>query len=141
MPRYLVVANETLQATPLLELVRSRSIEEGASFHVVVPATPPKGWRSWSDGQAHAIAAERLAAALGRYRGLGVRADGEVGDAAPLLAVADALSSASYDAIVLSTLPVGISRWLRMDMPSRMRASFPVPVLHVEATVASDLVA
>ncbi len=141
MSRFLIVANHTRLRSALIELVRAKGADGRSSFHVVVPATPPKGGATWTDGQAHALAAERLMSALTRLRNLGVQVDGEVGDASPLLAVADVLRRSWFDGIILSTLPAGPSRWLRMDLPSRMQASFPVPVLHAESYVEPDLVA
>lgn len=134
MPRYLIVANRTRLRSSLLDLVRAKAAEERARFHVVVPASPPKSGVTWTDEQARALATERLVSALTRLRDLGVQADGEVGDASPLLAVSDVLRRSSFDAIILSTLPAGLSRWLRMDLPTRMQASFAVPVFHAESS-------
>jgi hypothetical protein len=38
-----------------------------------------------------------------------------------------------YDAVVVSTFPVGVSRWLRMDVVSRLERVANVPVHHVVA--------
>ena len=57
--------------------------------------------------------------------------DGEVGDGDPLLAIADALADRAVDEIILSTLPPGLSRWLALDLPSKVRARFDIPVTHV----------
>jgi hypothetical protein len=141
MRRYLIVANHPRLRSSLLELVRAKAAEGRSLFHVVVPATPPKGGSTWSEEHAHARAAERLASVLAHLRALGVQAEGEVGDASPLLAASDALRRSSFDAILLSTLPAGPSRWLRFDLPSRMQASFVVPVLDAEAYDVPDLVA
>jgi len=55
---------------------------------------------------------------------------GHVGDANPLAAVADALHLRGFDEIILSTLPRRVSRWLRLDLPSKVRA-LEVPLLHM----------
>jgi len=57
---------------------------------------------------------------------------GEVGDSEPLMAIQDALTAGDYDEIIISTLPLGISRWLRLDVISKARALGP-PVSHVLA--------
>jgi hypothetical protein len=38
-----------------------------------------------------------------------------------------------YRAIIISTLPEERSRWLRMDLPRKMRAAHGLPVHHVVA--------
>ena len=45
--------------------------------------------------------------------------------------VPDALADRAVDEIILSTLPPGLSRWLALDLPSKVRARFDIPVTHV----------
>jgi len=106
-------------------------VSDECSFHVVVPATRPRDGSIWTEGQARAIAQERLDRALEWFRSAGANVTGEVGDAHPLLAIRDALIAAPYDEIIFSTLPAGISRWLKQDMPARARRTFGLPVRHV----------
>ena len=131
MRRYLVVANQTLGGDHLIERVRECLAEGPCRFHVVVPATPPQEHASWTEGEAVSIARERLDQALERFRELGAEADGEVGDANPMLAVEDVLLREEVDEIILSTLPPGPSRWLKRDLPTRMRERLGVPVTHL----------
>lgn len=131
MQRYLVIANQTLGADQLYDQVRECQVAGACTFHIVVPATPPNENLTWDEGEAAAIALERLDRALVWFRELGAEVDGEVGDANPLLAIWDALRGGEFDQIILSTLPAGISRWLKMDLPSRIRASFALPVSHI----------
>jgi hypothetical protein len=51
--------------------------------------------------------------------------------------VQDALNLQGFDEIILSTLPRRISRWLRVDLPSKVRA-LGKPVLHVSGTGARE---
>ena len=129
MRRYLVVANQTLGGGHLLALLRELA-EEPSTFHVVVPATPPVD-HTWTDVQAIVIARTRLETALERFRAVGIEATGEVGDGRPLQAIDDALVRDSFDAIVLSTLPPRLSKWLRLDLVHRVQTSFGLPVHHV----------
>ncbi|MGH2706441.1 MAG: hypothetical protein ACRDJ4_15540 [Actinomycetota bacterium] len=132
MRRYLVVANQTLGGDHLAAEVR-RCLQAGPSrFHVLVPATPPGDHAVWTEGEAHVIAEERLERALADFRGLGAEADGEVGDANAVQAIADVLRGEEFDEIILSTLPPGLSRWLRQDLPHRVQR-FGLPVRHVAA--------
>jgi hypothetical protein len=41
-----------------------------------------------------------------------------------------------FDEIVLSTLPSRLSRWMRIDLPSKVRA-LGLPVLHVSPAEAA----
>jgi hypothetical protein len=78
-------------------------------------------------------AADRLAEQLGALRGLGCTADGEVLGARPVAAVRQALRGDPYDEIILSTLPAGVSGWLRMDAGARIERLARLPVTHVIA--------
>jgi hypothetical protein len=133
MHRYLVVANQTLGGEPLLTRIRQLARAGPCAFFVIVPATPPQD-HAWTEGEAKAIAQRRLDAALERFRALGggVEIAGDVGDASPMLAIEDAIRERGpFDGIVLSTLPPGVSRWLKLDLPHRVEGVFGLPVFHV----------
>jgi nucleotide-binding universal stress UspA family protein len=131
MRRYLVVANQTLGGEHLTGKVKALLAEGPCHFHVLVPATVPADHAVYTEGQAEAIAQRRLDDALARFRDMGAEADGEVGDASPFEAIADVLRDEQFDAIVLSTLPIGASRWLKQDLPHRVERSFGLPVTHI----------
>ena len=65
---------------------------------------------------------------------------GSIGDAEPLMAVQDAVNLGDYDEIIISTLPLGISRWLKLDLVSKARG-LGLPVTHVAATSKVDTLA
>jgi hypothetical protein len=48
------------------------------------------------------------------------------------MAIHDAVNLGGYDEIIVSTLPLGISRWLKLDLISKTRG-LGLPVTHVEA--------
>jgi hypothetical protein len=131
MRRYLVVANQTLGGEHLSEKVRACLAAGPARFHILVPATQPADHAVWTEGEARALAQRRLEQALERFREMGADVEGEVGDEAPLEAIADAVREETFDEIILSTLPPGLSRWLRQDLPHRVERTFDVPVTHV----------
>ncbi len=139
MARYLVVANKTLGAEALAEKVRE-CMASGATFHVVVPACHSRDTSWITEGHDHAEAEKHLAAALARFRELGAEADGEVGDASPVLAIADAMIAASYDGVILSTLPAGASKWLRKDLPHRIEHKLGIKVIHVTSRAPLEAV-
>ena len=100
MRRYLIVANQTLVAEPLVSRMRELARAAPSSFHVVVPATPPRD-HLWTEGEARATARSRLDAALARFAELGAEVEGEVGDGNPMLAIGDALRDhGPFDEIV-----------------------------------------
>jgi hypothetical protein len=129
--RYLVVANQTLAGEHLVKEIRARLSAGPCLFHVLVPATAPGDHAVWTEGEAHAIAQRNLDQALETFRKLGADADGEIGDENPLGAIGDVLREQEFDEIILSTLPAGVSRWLKQDLVSRVERSFAVPVTHV----------
>lgn len=126
--RYLIGANQTLGRDPLTTKLRACLPSQPCRFHVVVPATPPRDQLTWTEGEAQEIASRRLEGALGWFRARGVEATGEVGDASPLAAVGDVLARERFDEVIVSTLPPGVSRWLKMDLPQRVARTFGVPV-------------
>jgi hypothetical protein len=131
--RYLVVANQTLGGRHLVDAVRDRLAAGPCAFHLLVPATSPSDHAVWTEGEAIAMARERLDRALTALRELGAEADGEVGDASPVEAIRDVLREGEFDEIILSTLPPGISRWLGQDVVHRVQRSVDVPVTHLVA--------
>lgn len=134
MPDYLVVANQTLGGDRLLAELRRRAADGDCRLHVVVPANiNPEGWTHAED-EAYVVARERLDAAIERFAALGAEVDGQVGDPRPLDAILDGLRRWPCEEVILSTLPAGVSRWLKLDLVSRASRVLDVPVVHVEAT-------
>jgi GABA permease len=136
----LVVANETVEGTVLVETVRDIALSRDADVLVVAPAlnTRLRHWMSDSD-RAHAAAQQRLDNTLARLRAAGVRANGHVGDADPLRAMEDAMQLFGADEIVISTHPEERSNWLAHDLVARACARFELPVAHVVVDVATHV--
>jgi hypothetical protein len=141
MSSYLVVAHRTLVEDHLLDHVRTLCAAGDCRFHLVVPVTHPRD-HAWSDGEVEAAARIRLDEGLAAFRAIGADVTGEIGDANPVYAVGSALRDApdtTWDGIIVSTLPPGISRWLGLDAVSRIKRDFDVPVTHlVSRQVATD---
>src|SRR3954471_13193148 len=134
----LVVANETVEGTALVEAVRDLALARDADVFVVAPAlnTRLRHYMSDSDS-AHRAAARRLAGCLERLGDAGVRAGGHVGDADPMRAIEDALRLVPADEIVIGTHPEERSNWLARDLVFRACARFDLPVLHVVVDLAA----
>lgn len=133
MRRYLVVANQTLSAQDVLGKIGSCLTSGPCRIHFLVPATPPDEGLTYTAAEAASQAQERLDKALHYFRERGYDVSGEVGDPNPVDAVHDAIHREPFDEIILSTFPAGASRWLRMDLPSRLERQFGLPVSHFES--------
>jgi hypothetical protein len=55
-----------------------------------------------------------------------------IGDAEPLAAIQDAVNLHGFDEIIISTLPSRVSKWLKLDLPSKL-AGLGLPVTTVTA--------
>jgi hypothetical protein len=84
--------------------------------------------------EARSRAERRLDLMLDAIRAAGGTADGYVGDADPVIAVKTALQEQDVDEVIVSTLPARLSRWLKMDLPSRISRMSEVPVTTIEAS-------
>ena len=144
--RYLVVANQTLPSPGLAELVAEKASVGPSEFHVLVPEGPRTVvFHDPSElAAAHVVevgdherllameeAEERLDAFRSEFAALGARLTGEVGLGDPLTAIQRVMDRASFDEIIVSTLPVGLSRWLKLDLPARVERTFGLPVTHL----------
>ena len=138
MRRHLVIAHQTLFSAELLRVMRERLARGPARFHVVVPELHPNGL-VWTQGQSRAEAKRRLDEALDRFSAQGLSVEGEVGDTNPVYAAMTVLrreGSDQFDEVIVSTLPLGASKWLGIDVPTRLQKSTKLPICHVVATVA-----
>ena len=150
MRRYLVAANQTLQAAELREELRKRISAGPCSFFVIVPGTeaaqydpvaaggvlPQPGMWWWAtyyarpatDEEAIAQARERLRLMLAGLAALGVPVEGDLGSSSPLEAMEEACADRQFDEIIVATLPRHLSRWLRADLPHRAERRFRLPL-------------
>ena len=137
MARYLVVAHQTAESPELRERVQEIArTDPAAEFTVLVPATPAGNLLIWEEGEAMDIARRQADVARSSLEGIGIKVvNTGVGDQNPLLAIEDELrSNPGYAAVVISTLPAGASRWLKMDLVSRAQRQLAhLDVVHVTA--------
>ena len=130
----LVVAHQTAATPRLLDAVRERARKGPARFHLVVPRAP-HGLHKLADPEdtRHDEAQSALEDALPKLsEAAGHEVVGSIGDPEPLMAIHDGINLGHYDEIIVSTLPLGVSRWLKLDLVSKTRA-LGLPVTHVEA--------
>ena len=119
----LVIANVTSTSDELLEALKARAARDATSFTLVVPATPFGGGRE--------AALEKLREATGQLQSAGLEAEGSVGAPDPIVAVTDAWDPKRYDEIIVSTLPMPVSKWLHAGLPERIERLTNAPVTHV----------
>lgn len=161
MWRCLIVANQTLGGPELDRALRDRIARRHRDFFILVPMTaanfetslwtlgfPLEGFpdlatagiideenrrRDDALAESRQRAEQRLSLMLASVRDAGGLAAGAVGDADPVAAVRELLDREPFDEIIVSTLPAGISRWLGMDLPSRVARMTQAPVTTIEA--------
>lgn len=134
---YLVVAHQTATSPELVQRATTLAAEDReALFTLIVPVTPVQHLLvSYGEESVnHARQTLQEATRLFQNAGLTVARSG-LGDSSPLLAIEDEIRAhpVEYNAIVLSTFPEGMSRWLRMDVHHQAETKFAMPVIHVIA--------
>jgi hypothetical protein len=136
--RVLIVANRTAATPPLIDAVRRRAASGPCSFTLLVPHSSHGLEKLIGDHHPDTEESEavlELALPL-----LADAADEEVegvtSGADPLTAIQDAINLRGFDEIILSTLPARVSRWLKLDLPSKVKG-LGLPVTHVEAQTRS----
>lgn len=132
--KVLVVANRTAESDELLDALRRRAEEGPVSFTLLVPATPRGVAWAADMHSGGSDAEEHMRRALERMRAEGLEVDGKVGDPDPLAAVEDEVNFASYDSVIVSTLPTHLSKWLKVDLPHRVGRATGLEVTHVLAS-------
>jgi hypothetical protein len=123
--RTLVVANQTVDAEPLLAALKRKASEEPRRFIVICPQSDTNGDSEGNE------AADRLAHTLSVLQDAGLEAVGQVVHPDPYTAIQNALQFYGPDDIVISTFPETRSGWLRSDLVGRVQASTGKPVEHI----------
>ncbi len=127
----LVVANETLGGRPLLAKIKDMASQEELRIVVCVPRTNPRQGNIIYDEAVFDAAQVRIDLARKILREEGIEAVGEVGDPDPYTATMDAIAEYRPDEVIISTLPVASSGWLRRDLVERIGEATQIPVDHV----------
>ncbi len=132
--RVLVVAHKTAATPALLHAVRARADRGPATFTLLVPNAAHGLHRVVDAEDQDASESEQVLALALPLLEKAVRGpvEGIVGDANPLDAIQDAVNVNGYDEIIISTLPVRVSRWMKLDLPSKV-SGLGLPVTTVTA--------
>jgi PhnB protein len=135
MSKYLIVTHQTALSPELKRKVSVLAAEDpAAEFAVLVPEAP--GPTVTWEGETVDVAKQRAEAAKTALEETAqarvVRT--AVGVLDPLQAITDELRThPGYATLVISTLPPGISRWLKLDLVHRAERKFGLRVIHVVA--------
>jgi hypothetical protein len=132
--RVLVVAHKTAATPALIDAVRDRAQRGPATFTLLVP-NPAHGLHAVVDpedveeGEGNAVL--ELAIPL-LEEAAGGPVEGMVGDPSPMNAIQDAINIHGFDEVIISTLPARVSKWLKLDLPSKI-TGLGLPVTTVTA--------
>ena len=132
MSHILVIANETVASSTLLEAVRAEA-GGGDRVTVIAPVNEPsQGYVVYEDTR-RAAAGRRLDKTLKALREATVASQGFVVETGPVQAVKDALAQLEprIDSIVVATHGAERSGWMRRDVVGDIERIAGVPVKHV----------
>jgi hypothetical protein len=126
----LVVANQTVAGSELVDRLKALAEEGPRRFIIVVP-------QNSGDGRAVRAARERLQTLLASLEESGIVAAGMIGDPDPYTATMNAVQYFHISEIVISTLPEGSSMWVADRLVERVQKSTRKPVEHIESSTAT----
>ena len=140
--RVLVVAHKTAATPPLLQAVRERAQRGPSAFTLLVPNSA-RGLHRVVDPEDQGAAAataviDRAVPLLSEAAGSPVEA--LIGDADPVAAVHDAINLQGFDEVIISTLSARMSRWLKLDLPSKV-SGMGLPVTTVTPREEAEVTA
>ena len=136
MSLFLVVAHQTAASDELIAKLRwLASSGPQADFVLLVPATPLRHLWTWIDSDANENAQRRASEGAAALRAAGLSVvESVVGSPDPLEAIRSEVArhaQPGFESIVVCTLPPGISRWLRRDLPNQVRSQTSLEVISV----------
>jgi len=132
--RVLVLANKNVSTSELLDVLRRVDSQRRADYFICVPVNPVDTGQAERTGPVFVLDAtvtaahQRLDALLSVLRDAGLNADGELGDYRPLRALDAAVRRFRPDQLVIAEAR---SSWLRLGIIDKVRAAYPIPVIHV----------
>jgi hypothetical protein len=130
--RVILVANRTCPCPALPAQVLDHLGTGDGEVLVLAPALNSRlrHWLSDVDGAVR-VAEERMHGTIEELRRHGLTVNGEVGDANPITAIADALRHFEASHIIISTWPASASNWLEKDLPRLAGERFQLPIKHL----------
>ncbi len=138
--RVLVVAHKTAATDALLDAVHERAQRGPCVFTLLVPRMAHGMHKVVDADETDAGEAQQVVdTALPLLRDAATApVDAIIGDPDPMAAVQDAINLRGFDEVIVSTLSARMSRWLRLDLPSKI-AGLGLPVTTVTAREEAKL--
>jgi hypothetical protein len=130
----LIIANVTAGRGTLRARMKEIAAETADMLFIVIVPLQAHG-----DGRAAAVARARLGNTLDRMRREGLLVAGMIGDPDPYTATMNALQFYRVSRIVVSTLPITKSGWLRADLISRVSKASNIEVEHIVAEAPAEV--
>jgi hypothetical protein len=127
----LVVANQTVLGSPLLDEIRERAAQSPAGFLIISPQGDSEG--SYEEAE------KRLLRAVTLLRSEGIEAHGQISHPDPYAAVLQTMEDERVDELIVSTFPDERSGWLRRNLLERLREETKLPIKHVEVDVPAGV--
>ena len=120
--KVLVVAYKTAATQPLLDAVRERASRGPSTFTLLVPNAAHGLHRvvdpeDQDTREAQAVLDEAVPKLT---EAAGSPVEGLIGSTDPHMAVEDAVNLRGYDEVIISTLSPKLSKWLHLDLPSKV---------------------
>lgn len=119
----LVLARVTASSDELLTALSDLAQRGPTEFTLVVPANAGSGGRQTAE--------KVMQAAVQRLRDAGLKVEGTLGDCDPCVAATESYDPRQHDEILVSTLPLGASKWLHAGLPERIAKLTGAKVRHV----------
>lgn len=138
MSRYLVVAHQTGDSPMLLEKVRRLARADPAAEFVVLTPRRPVAITTVLAGEtrtATQIAVWRARRTARRLEAAGAKVvSWRLGAFDPVQAIEEEVSYGEFKGVIISTLRPGLSSWLHLDLPSKVKTRWPaLDVIHAIA--------
>ncbi len=127
----LVVANQTVLGSPLLDEIRERAAKSPSGFLIISPQGDSAG--SYEDAE------KRLLRAVTVLRSEGIEAHGQISHPDPFAAVMQTIEDERVDELIVSTFPDARSGWMRRKLLERLRDETKLPITHVEVDVPAGV--
>jgi hypothetical protein len=129
----LVVANETVLGSPLLDEIRGRAAQSPSGFLIIAPQGDSAG--SYEEAE------KRLLRAVTLLRSEGIEAHGQISHPDPFAAVMQTMEDERVDELIVSTFPNARSGWMRRNLLERLRDEAKLPIEHVQVDVPAAVTA
>ena len=142
MTRLLLVTSDGSVPDQLLEAVADRVAEGEVQARILLPVAPVTDAWTWDEGATRSETLRRLDAAIESIGRTGAHVEGTIGcDRDAMVCVNWVMQREPFDEVLVATSGASRARLLKMDLATRIRRAFGVPVTCVTAARQAPLTA